>query len=325
MRKRLRDKQGFALLLAVMVIGLLVAITLEFNAAMRDELMASANMHDGITLKSTARSGVALAMAVLQEHAVAEKVDTLLDDWADRGFLSSLLSSLCIDGRGELTITDTSRRININRIVDQSGAVNQRYTNLLRRFLGFEDFRLGREEIEDILDAITDWLDLDDEVTYFGAENSYYMSLEKPYRCRNGPMQSIDELLLIKGITPEIFYGIEDIPGIARFLTVHGDGKVNINTAHPVVLWSLSERMDFGMARDMAFYREDEDNDISYTSWYKQVPGMADISLDAGLVSVVSSHFEILSEGVKGNMRRGVSVVVEKSEQQLSLISWKVE
>lgn len=325
MVKRFRDNQGFALLLAVMVIGLLVALTLEFNAAMRDELMASANVHDGIVLKSTARSGVALAMSVLREHAVAEKADTLLDDWADRTFLSALLSSLCLDGRGDLTITDTSRRININRLVDESGLVSQRYTNLLRRFLSFEDFKLLSEEIEDILDAVTDWLDPDDEVTHFGAENSYYKSLEKPYSCRNGPMQSIEELLLVKGITHEIFYGMEDIPGIAQFLTVHGDGRVNINTAHPVVLWSLSERMDHEMARDMASYRQDEANDITFTSWYKQVAGMADISLDAELISVISSHFEILSEGVKGRMRRGVTAVVEKSDQQLNLISWKVE
>jgi general secretion pathway protein K len=325
MVKRFRDNQGFALLLAVMVIGLLVALTLEFNAAMREELMASANVHDGFVLKSTARSGVALAMAVLREHAVAEKADTLLDDWADRTFLSALLSSLCLDGRGDLTITDTSRRININRLVDESGVVSQRYTNLLRRFLSYEDFKLTTEEIEDLLDAVTDWLDPDDEVTHFGAENSYYMSLEKPYSCRNGPMQSIEELLLVKGITPEIFYGTEDIPGIARFLTVHGDGRVNINTAHPVVLWSLSERMDYEMARDMASYRQDEANDITFTSWYKQVAGMADISLDAELISVISSHFEMLSEGVKGRMRRGVTAVVEKSDQQLNLISWKVE
>jgi len=325
MRKKLRDNQGFALLLAVMVIGLLVAMTLEFNAAMRDELMASANVHDGINLKSTARSGVALAMAVLREHAVAKQADTLLDDWADGAFLSSILSSLCLDGRGKLTISDTSRRININRLVDENGAVSQRYTDLLRRFLSFEDFQLGTEEIGDILDAVVDWLDPDDEVTHFGAESSYYLSLEKPYRCRNGPMQSIEELLLVKGITPEIFYGMEDIPGIARFLTVHGDGKVNINTAEPVVLWSLSERMDLEMARDMASYREDGDNDTNDTSWYKQVAGMADISLDAELVSVVSSHFEILSEGFKGKMRRGVTAVVEKSDRQVSLISWKVE
>lgn len=325
MAKRLGDNRGFALLLTIMVISLLVAITLEFNVSMRDELMAAGNAHDGITLKATARSGVDVAMAVLHEKALAGGVDSLRDDWANQGLLTSLLSSLSLDGQGELTLVDTAGKININRLVDERGAVNERYRTLLGRFLSFEDFRLGVEEIEDILDSITDWLDPDDEITRFGAESSYYLSLEKPYTCRNGPMQSVEELRLVKGITTELFYGTEDTPGIRRFLTVHGDGKVNINTAHPVVLWSLSERMDMEMAEDMAAYREYEENDLSNPAWYRQVPGMAHVNLNPAFVSLVSTHFEVFSAGVKGEMRRMVSAVIEKSDQELRLVSWKAE
>jgi general secretion pathway protein K len=220
-------------------------------------------------------------------------------------------------------VTDASRKTNVNKLLDQNGVVNQIHRDVLRRFLSFEDFRLGLEEIEDLLDAITDWLDVDDEVTRFGAESSYYLSLDRPYTCRNGAMQSLEELLLVRGVTPELFYGTEDVPGIESFLTVSGDGKVNINTAHPLVLWSLSEEMDFEMARDMAAYRESEDNDLSDPSWYRQVAGMAEVSLDPGITAVVSSHFEISSAGIKGEMRRFVSAVVEKSDRRVRLISWK--
>jgi general secretion pathway protein K len=320
---RFRDSRGFALLLTIMVISLLVAITMEFNASMRDELMSAVNVHDGMTLKATARSGVDLAMAVLYEKAVAGGADSFHDDWADQALLTSLLSSLCVEGRGQLLVTDASRKINVNKLLDQNGVVNQIHRDVLRRFLSFEDFRLGLEEIEDLLDAITDWLDVDDEVTRFGAESSYYLSLDRPYTCRNGAMQSLEELLLVRGVTPELFYGTEDVPGIESFLTVSGDGKVNINTAHPLVLWSLSEEMDFEMARDMAAYRESEDNDLSDPSWYRQVAGMAEVSLDPGITAVVSSHFEISSAGIKGEMRRFVSAVVEKSDRRVRLISWK--
>ncbi len=325
MAKRLRENKGFALLLAVMVIAVLVALTLEFNASMRDELTAAINVHDGITLKSTAGSGVALAMAVLKEHAASAEADTVLDAWADKGLLSSLLSSLCRDGRGSLQVIDASRKINVNKLVDENGVANERYRHLFKRFLSFDAFKLGTEEIENILDAVTDWLDPNDDVTRFGAENSYYMSLEKPYRCRNGPMESIEEILLVRGVSPEIFYGTEDIPGIAPFLTVYGDGKVNINTAHPVILRSLSDRMDFETAREMAYFRENDYAELSDPLWYKQVPGMADITLDSAVVSVVSSHFEVFSEGAKDEMRRAVAAVVEKSDRKVHLVSWKVE
>ena len=325
MTGRLRDTGGFALLLTIMVISILVAVTLEFNVSMRNELVAAVNAHDGITLKATARSGVDLAMAVLHEQAATGGADSLRDDWADQLLLSSLLSSLSVDGRAELRVIDASRKININSLVSETGVVNVRFRELLKRFLSFDDFRLGTDEIEDILDAITDWLDPDDEVTRFGAESSYYLSLDRPYRCRNGPMQSVEELRLVRGITPELFYGTEDTFGIGSFLTVYGEGRVNINTAHPVVLWSLSDRTDFGMAEDMAAYREYEDNDLSHAAWYREVPGMADISLDPALISVASSHFEVFSAGVKGEMRRMVSAVVEKSDREVKFVLWKAE
>lgn len=325
MGKRLGDKRGFALLLAIMVIGLLVAITLEFNVSMREELVAAVNVHDGVMLKATARSGVALALAVLREKGSEGGGDSLREDWADQALLTSVLSSLCLDGRGALQVTDASRKININKLVDETGVVNQRYRDLLERFLRYEDFMLGIEEIEDIMDALIDWLDPDDEVTRFGAESSYYLSLEVPYTCRNGPMQSVEELLLVRGITPEIFYGTEDLPGIGPFLTVHGSGKININTAHPVVLWSLSERMDMEMALDMVAYRENEDNDLNDPGWYRQVAGMADITLDPGVTSMVSSHFEVLSEGIKGDMRRMIYAVLERAGEGFRLVSWRVE
>jgi len=64
---------------------------------------------------------------------------------------------------------------------------------------------------------------------------SNYESLEFPLTCKNGPMDSIEELLLLPGMTPEIYFGseeLEDLP-LYEVLTVHGhpEGKINANTA----------------------------------------------------------------------------------------------
>jgi general secretion pathway protein K len=319
----LRDSQGFAVLLTIMVISLMVTVTLDFNTSMREELFSAVNVYDGISLKAVARSGVDLAMAVLHEKAVAGGPEILGDDWADPALLSSVLTSLFPDIEGDLKIIDASRKININKIVDENGEVNLPYRNLLGRFLSLEDFGLKAAEIEDLLDAITDWMDPDDEVTMFGAESPHYLSLERPRTCRNGPMQSVGELLLVRGVTPGLLYGNDEHPGIFSFLTVYGDGRININTAHPMVLRALSERIDSEMAGDMAAYREDKDEALSEPGWYKQVPGMSDVVIDSGLVSVDSSHFEVVSYGVKGKMRRKVHALIEKSEGNVRLVSWK--
>ena len=113
---------------------------------------------------------------------------------------------------------------------------------------------------EDLADAIMDWLDADDEQRAYGAELDYYGGLPTPYEPTNGPINSVEELLLVSGMTPSILFGADtnrngmldpdeqqrfgvsvDTPGalgLAAYFTIHGneankqrDGafRVNIN------------------------------------------------------------------------------------------------
>ncbi len=62
---------------------------------------------------------------------------------------------------------------------------------------------------EDVADAILDWIDEDDETREFGAEVDYYSGLSPPYGPRNAPPETIEELLLVRGITPQLLFGID--------------------------------------------------------------------------------------------------------------------
>src|SRR5206468_7622111 len=57
------------------------------------------------------------------------------------------------------------------------------------------------EMTEYIADAILDWLDADDTPRQFGAESDYYLGLNPPYETKNGPLDALDELLLVSGVT----------------------------------------------------------------------------------------------------------------------------
>lgn len=85
-----------------------------------------------------------------------------------------------------------------------------------------------------IADAILDWRDVDNAVRSSGAESNYYRSLAVPYSCKNAPFESVEELLLVRGITPDS-YRI-----ILPYVTVYGDGKININTCSQETLVILS-------------------------------------------------------------------------------------
>ena len=60
---------------------------------------------------------------------------------------------------------------------------------------------------EETADAILDWLDDDDEVREFGAELDYYSGVDPPYAPRNGPPETVEELLLVRGVTPDLLFG----------------------------------------------------------------------------------------------------------------------
>ena len=61
----------------------------------------------------------------------------------------------------------------------------------------------------DVADAIIDWRDADEQPGAGGAESEYYQSLQPPYRCKNAPFETAEELLLVKGVTPELLYGYD--------------------------------------------------------------------------------------------------------------------
>ena len=92
-----------------------------------------------------------------------------------------------------MDIKDLSGRIQINRLINEDGSYNDAQKDLLMRFLGSSEFGLDPDDVENIVDAVKDWIDSDDEVTRFGAEDAYYQALEKPYPCKNGPLEFIEE------------------------------------------------------------------------------------------------------------------------------------
>ena len=337
----LRNSKGIALILTLLIISIIVSVTLQFNRYMRDDLCAAVNLRDGIKHGHIAKSGFNYALAVLYEDET--DVDSVHDTWADSKTLSEKSADLFEDGRFKLELSDHSGMIQINSLVDEKGKYINIQKNLLTRFLQSQEFGLKDEEVDHIVNAIKDWIDADDDPTGFGgAENSYYQGLEIPYSCQDAPVEFLEELLLVKGINRELFYGTDKMTGIESFLSPHGDGKININTAQPLVLRALisdnsSYEMKEEMAHDMDEYRLNEDNKESLlsTNWYRGVPGMDGVNIEPDLLTTLSTFFEINSEGQqkRGNASEGfewvtakqVTAIVQRKDGELNILSWKIE
>lgn len=95
-------------------------------------------------------------------------------------------------------LIDESTRLNLNVLPKLDEAQAGSGTQLLMAL---------PEMTEEIADAILDWIDTDEEVRELGAEAAYYTSQSPPYMPKNGPLSSVEELLLVRGVTPELLFG----------------------------------------------------------------------------------------------------------------------
>jgi len=97
-------------------------------------------------------------------------------------------------------LEDESTRLNLNTLLMAEQQQEGSATQLLMSLPGMT---------EDIADAILDWLDTDDEPRPLGAEIDYYSGLSPAYACKNGPLETVEELLLVRGVTPRLLFGMD--------------------------------------------------------------------------------------------------------------------
>lgn len=124
----------------------------------------------------------------------------------------------------DVYIEDEGGKFNINTIKDGT-------KEMFIEFLSTK--KINKEDAESITDAILDWIDKDELHHVNGAESPYYKTLPDPYSSKNANFDSVEELLLIKGVTPLIYDEIRDS------VTVFGSDKININFADRDILLSV--------------------------------------------------------------------------------------
>ncbi|MEO6306843.1 MAG: type II secretion system minor pseudopilin GspK [Nitrospiraceae bacterium] len=240
---RRSDERGIALLLTLLVLTLLVALILEFDAEARREYRDAAAFRDNFKATVLARAAVQAARGTLQQDFLKDKktgqsFDALTDLWAlpirDYAIGDGLLTAQVEDERGKLNLNDLAA----------AGELEAKKKKVARVKRLFELVQINPE----LVDAIVDWVDQDENPEPGGAESLYYQTLRPSYRAANTHLQTLLELRLIKGMTPEI------IQKLSKLVTVYpseGESRVNMNTASPLVLQALDSRITQGIAGDI--------------------------------------------------------------------------
>jgi general secretion pathway protein K len=352
-----RDPQrGMAVIMALSVVLLLVAASLELHISERSNLLNAAALRDRLTLEQTAAAGVHAAMALLIKDRLESETDSLQEDWADPDTLAALAEEIPFEqGKLEVQIIDELGKIQINALVrfPEGRQFNEPQRQLWERFssglLSMQE-EVDESAVPTIINSVKDWLDSgdDDAVTGLsGAESDYYEALDPPYACKNGPFDDLSEVRLVKGITPEIFNGAGGTAGLGAYMTIYGaeasgdarftfPGKININTAELPVLTALLPPEAAGFAPLIAEYRtalsgNQFTHDLTNINWIKNVPGLADVHIDSSLITVSSTIFRIVASASLDGAQNSVTAVVhrlrpsETEPWQCKILNWKTQ
>ena len=225
-----RTERGFALVAVLLVLALLGIIGAEFAYSMRLEASAVRAWKDGILATHLAEAAVEQAVREIVGEGVhvAPGEDGELTFYGRDGRMLPRLPRRRVPlGPGQFSyrLSDEEGRLNLN------AAPPDRVDRLLQAL------DLTKVERDAVVDSLMDWRDANEEHRLNGAESDdHYLRLPVPYRARNANLESVYELLQVKGVTPALFHGREGVPGLVDLVTVKTPGQVNLNTAPAAVL-----------------------------------------------------------------------------------------
>ncbi len=241
--------------------------------------------------------------------ATGTLVDHLGEDW-NVSLPAIQLEGAAVAGK----VTDLQGLINVNALVEPGGTPAPTHVERFKRLLNLFDFN------EDLTDALIDWIDPNTAATIpFGAEDSYYLSLEPSYRTANAPMVSISELRLVQGFDQEVYETLLPFITALPIPSAIAGGPppiipgINVNTAPLEVLQVLvSPRLDL---LDAESVRADGDS----TDGFQDIVDFRDNSIIASRTlptdftgTVVSDYFLIESDAVLADARTKLFSVVKR-------------
>ena len=216
--RRGRHRRGILLVVVLVVVSLLTLSALTFARMMTTHRQAVDLTGRRVQALALAESGVeAVRWYLMQPQDTREELGGHYNN-AEFFQAQIVLPGMTPSRQGNFTILapeldasgvlsgiryglqDESTRLNLNTVLLADSVVENGGRQLLMGLPGMT---------EEIADAILDWIDPDDETREFGAESDYYEQLTPPYAAKNGPLDTIEELLLVRGVTPQLLYGLD--------------------------------------------------------------------------------------------------------------------
>jgi type II secretory pathway component PulK len=265
------------------------------------------------------------AIEEINKEAGSSQFDCLNEKWSNN---PEAFNNIIIgNGTGEVSYeypTSEECSMTLYGCADEERLINinKAGPNVLQTFFK-EVAGLNEFEAASLTDCIIDWRDEDTATRPHGAEIKEYESTSATYSSKNAPFDVPEELMLVKGMTPDIYRKIKDA------ITVYGSGRININTAteSSLVALGLSPSLirkifRFRSGRDTVVGNED-DNIIVRTEETaatisrveplvgEEISKLNDLVIQ-DLITVESKFFRIKSKGTVNNKTRQITCIIRR-------------
>jgi type II secretory pathway component PulK len=189
-----KSEKGSILIVTIWVVLVLAGLALVFARAMRVEAIATANSISSLKAEEIASGAASFFKARLDETETALKLEGETPYKAipvGDGCFWLLRPNLGDDDAYYYGIRDEAGKVNLNAA-------------------GYEMLMMLPNMTSELAASIIDWRDTDSNLTEGGAESEYYLLLDNPYYCKNSKLETVEEVLLIKGASRQILFG-EDL------------------------------------------------------------------------------------------------------------------
>jgi len=307
------SERGVALLAVLLGIALMTLLVVDFAMTAGLGFVSAANQANELRAYYLGRSGVNLGLALLAADARADAkadspVDSLNDVWA-MPFPTMPLEG----GNVSVVVVDETRKLNINAMMDQNGTPNEPAIQRMERLFTILNVDPA------LIPGIVQWITPSAMGAPGGGNADYYLGLRPPYQPRNGPMPTIADLQLVKGINEAVFNRIRP------FLTVMPETQVNVNTASGQVLASLEPEMmeDQKIVEQIIEARQTRPFS-KVTDVVNEIPGVA--AFGTRLTQVLttrSQYFTINGMGIYADARKVIAATFHREQTGIgTLTNW---
>jgi hypothetical protein len=319
-----KRKEGAALMVALWVLVILSLIVGSFAFEVNLEGMLVSYKRKKFRAQIMALSGIEYAKAILDKSADAKQLE--IEDMPEDpdGFMQAALyiqrglsttSSIELESGGSFSVTLESAEAGRN-------------VNMLTRDQWLDIFEMANvpsTDWESMIDCLTDWIDENDLHQIDGAESDDPFYEDAGYPVKNGPLDSVEELLLIKNWGPDILYGkpatedSDEIFGIYDILTVWGDGKVNLNTASQDLLLSYSEYEDWELEGVFAAKLGEDMEEGTLDDGIKR---LEDVGADPNKFKLQSSFVKVTSVGDMFGIKYQIEAIFLQKNKDSVVVYW---